>query len=171
VRHHWRTNVAAAAGLAIAVAVLAGAYNVGESVRASLRELAIARLGATQFAVTSNTSFREALLPECPLIAMEAIVMHDNSGRRASQVALYAVDERFWRFHGQSVAAPDRNQFLLSEALASELGAKAGDSILVRVPRSSAIPTESLPGRKDDPGRSVRGIMRDELGRTGKGEF
>ena len=73
-RHHSRTNLAAAAGLAIAVAVLAGAFNVGESVRASLRELAVGRLGATQYAVTSSTTFRETLLPECPLLAFEAVV-------------------------------------------------------------------------------------------------
>ncbi|HYP08434.1 MAG TPA: ABC transporter permease [Bryobacteraceae bacterium] len=170
-RHHWRTNAAAAAGLAIAVAVLAGAFNVGESVRASLRELAVARLGATQFAVTSDTSFREELLPEAPLIALEAVVTHDGSGRRASRVALYAVDERFWRFHDKTVAPPGRNQFLLSDALASELGAKAGDNLLVRVPRASEIPTESLHGKKDDPGRTVRGTMREVVTRAAMGEF
>ena len=89
--------------MAIAVAVLAGAYNVGESVRASLRDLALARLGETQYAVTSNTFFREALLPECPLIALEAVVTHDGSGRRASEVALYAVDQRFWEFHQRAM--------------------------------------------------------------------
>ena len=170
-RHHRGTNLAAAAGLAVAVAVLAGAFNVGESVRASLRELAVGRLGATQFAVTSSASFREALLPECPLLAFEAVVTHDDSGRRASKVALYAVDERFWRFHGKAVSPPQRNQFLLSEALAAELGAKAGDNMLVRVPRSSAIPTESLHGQKDDPGRTVRGVMREAIARDAMGEF
>ena len=34
--HYWRTNVAVVIGVAIAVAVLAGALLVGESVRASL---------------------------------------------------------------------------------------------------------------------------------------
>ena len=170
-RHHWRTNLATAAGVAIAVAVLAGAYNVGESVRASLRELALARLGATQYAVTSNTSFREALLPECPLIALEAVVTHADSGRRASRVALYAVDQRFWVFHQRALQAPGRNEFLLSEALAAELKTQPGDQLLVRVPRASAIPTESLHGRKDDPGRTVRGAMREVASRDAMGEF
>lgn len=163
--------MAAAAGVAIAVAVLAGAYNVGESVRDSLRALALNRLGATQYAVTSNTSFREALLPECPLIALEAVVTHDASGRRASRVALYAVDQRFWKFHGRSVQEPGRNQFLLSEALAAELQAAPGDNLLVRVARTSAIPAESLHGRKDDPGRTIRGAAREVLSRESMGEF
>jgi putative ABC transport system permease protein len=157
--------------LATAVAVLAGAYNVGESVRASLRDLALARLGATRFAVTSNASFREALVPDAPLIALEAVVTHDRSGRRASNVAVYAVDDRFWRFHGKAVDAPGRNQFLLSDALAAELNAVADDPILVRVERTSAIPIESLHGRKDDPGRTVRGVMREVVARRAMGEF
>jgi putative ABC transport system permease protein len=170
-RHHWRTNLAAAAGVAIAVAVLAGAYNVGQSVRASLRSLALARLGATQFAVASNTSFREALLPECPLIALEAVVTHPGSGRRASRVALYAVDQRFWRFHQRAMQAPGQNEFLLSDALASELKAQSGDQMLVRVALASAIPTESLHGRKEDPGRTIRGTMRAVVSRDAMGEF
>jgi putative ABC transport system permease protein len=150
---------------------MAGAYNVGESVRASLRDLALSRLGATQFAVTSDTSFRENLLPQAPLIALQAVVIHDDSGRRASGVALYAVDERFWQFHQVAVKAPGPNDFLLSEALARELNASPGDNILVRVPRTSEVPTESLHGRKDDPGRTVRGTMREVIARAAMGEF
>jgi putative ABC transport system permease protein len=37
--YHWRTNLAVVAGVAVAVAVLAGALLVGDSVRASLRGL------------------------------------------------------------------------------------------------------------------------------------
>ena len=47
-RHYWRTNLAVVAGIACAVAVLSGALVVGDSVRASLRELAIGRLGRTR---------------------------------------------------------------------------------------------------------------------------
>ena len=37
--HYWRTNLAVVLGVATAVAVLAGALLVGDSVRASLRDL------------------------------------------------------------------------------------------------------------------------------------
>src|SRR5918998_562413 len=59
--HYWRTNVAVVAGVAIAVAVLAGALLVGESVRASLRELAVGRLGRTDHLIASTQFFRQAL--------------------------------------------------------------------------------------------------------------
>ena len=43
--YHWRTNLAVVAGVGVAVAVLAGALLVGDSVRASLRGLFLQRLG------------------------------------------------------------------------------------------------------------------------------
>ena len=43
--HYWRTNVAVMLGVATAVAGLAGALVVGDSVRASLRDLVLNRLG------------------------------------------------------------------------------------------------------------------------------
>ena len=46
-RHYWRTNLAVIIGVAIAVSVLSGALVVGESVTASLRALAVSRLGKT----------------------------------------------------------------------------------------------------------------------------
>ena len=46
-RYHWRTNLAVTLGVATAVSVLAGALLVGDSVRGSLRDIAVGRLGAT----------------------------------------------------------------------------------------------------------------------------
>jgi putative ABC transport system permease protein len=57
--YYWRTNLAVIAGVAAAVAVLAGALLVGDSVRASLRDLVLSRLGRTEY-VISSTGFRPA---------------------------------------------------------------------------------------------------------------
>ena len=43
--YYWRTNLAVVLGVATAVAVLAGALLVGDSVRGSLRDLVLQRLG------------------------------------------------------------------------------------------------------------------------------
>ncbi|HYP12985.1 MAG TPA: FtsX-like permease family protein, partial [Bryobacteraceae bacterium] len=153
------------------MSVLTGALMVGDSVRASLRSLAQDRIGQTRFALTSDTFFREQLSPEAPLIALEAVVTHDSSGRRASRVALYGIDQRFFDFHQKAAQAPEGSDFLLSQPLAEELGSQAGDSLLVRVPRMSAIPTESLHGRREDPGRTIRGSMHTVLSRQAMGEF
>src|SRR5918999_4856156 len=90
--HYWRTNLAVVFGVATAVAVLAGALLVGDSVRASLRSLFTGRLGNTDYIITANGFFREQLADDVkndpafadagfaatsPLIALEGAVTHE----------------------------------------------------------------------------------------------
>src|SRR3989338_2945142 len=140
-RHYWRTNLAVIGGVAIAVAVLSGALMVGVSVRASLRDLVLQRLGKADRVVVSQGFFREQLAgafdQAVPLVVAEGFVAAQESGRRASRVQVYAVDDRFWRFHGhEQVKAPGGNDALLSEGLAAELDAHDGDSVILRVENS-----------------------------------
>src|SRR5256885_1973114 len=53
--YYWRTNLAVIFGVATAVAVLAGALLVGDSVRASLKDLFLSRLGNTDYLISSTT--------------------------------------------------------------------------------------------------------------------
>jgi len=183
--HYWRTNLAVILGVATAVAVLSGALLVGDSVRASLRDLALGRLGKTDLVVTAPGFFRERLADDlqshdqfaanfdaaCPIIALEAVVTRDENNARAGGVQIYGVDERFWKFHGANTQTPEGNDVLISRALAQELGAKQGDTLLLRIEKPSAIPAESLHGRKDDLGRTVRLTMREALPAASLGEF
>src|SRR5207302_9228097 len=106
----WRTNLAVLLGVTTATAVLAGALLVGDSVRASLRDLVLSRLGNTESIVTINGTgagfFREKLAddlaPACPIIAVAGVAAHEPSGRRAAGVQVFGVDERFWKFQGET---------------------------------------------------------------------
>src|ERR1700754_724505 len=184
--YFWRTNLAVVFGIATAVAVLAGALLVGDSVRASLRDLFLQRLGNTDQVITSTGFFREKLADDlqadnrfaeafkgaCPLVALDGLVVHEKSGRRASNVKVYGVDERFWKFHGRDPAkAPGDREVSLSQDLARELASQPGDSILLRVEKPSAIPAGSLHGRKDELGRTIRLSARDALATNELGEF
>jgi hypothetical protein len=60
-RYFKATNAMVVLGVAVAVAVLAGALLVGASVRESLREMALGRLGATEVVITAPIPFRAAL--------------------------------------------------------------------------------------------------------------
>ena len=180
ITYFWRTNVAVVLGVAVGVSVLSGALLVGTSVRTSLRALALERLGSVEQVITSLGFVRESFATDlesierdtdsaegyesiAPLVAVEGFVTHQQSGRRASRVQVYGVDERFWSFHGID---PDdrqlgRNAAFLSDGLAAELGAVSDDAILVRVERPSAVPISSLHGRRDDVGRTLRlGVTR-----------
>ena len=184
--HYWRTNLAVIAGVAVAVSVLAGAFLVGTSVRASLRDLALLRLGRVDHVVTSGLFFREALADELlasgaleaaatdavPMIVLEGFVTHQETGRRAGSIQVYGVDERFWIFHGLEAApAPVPGAVLVSAGLARELGAAADDTLLVRVQKPSAIPLSSLHGRRDDLGRTMRLRIQQVLASDDFGEF
>ena len=157
---YWRTNLAVVLGVSTAVGVLGGALLVGDSVRSSLRDLVLARLGNAEFVISRNGFFREELTSgfgsACPVIAINAIVTHEPSGRRAWGVQVYGVDERFWKIQAEPGGPPTGRQTLVSAALARELGSKAGDTILIRVEKPSAIPLESLHGRKEDVGKTLR---------------
>jgi putative ABC transport system permease protein len=87
-------------------------------------------------------------------------------------VMVYGVDERFWRFHHLEVTGkPAGRDALLSPALARDLGAEPGATLLLRVQRPSDIPFESLHGRKDDAGRTVRATVSEILTASTLGEF
>src|SRR5204863_3922741 len=81
------------------------------------------------------------------------------------------IDERFWRFHGLAPKALGARDVLLSPALARDLSAAPGATLLVRMQRPSEIPLESLHGQKDDLGRTVRLTVREVLSPEGLGEF
>lgn len=183
--HYWRTNLAVIAGVAAAVAVLAGALLVGDSVRASLRDLVLMRLGETSFVITSENFFREGLAGElsarpdfqssfadaAPLIALDGVVSHENSGRRASGVLVYGVDDRFWVFNRRTGPPLESREILLSPSLAAEFGAVAGDSVLVRVRKPSAVAVDSVHSDKDSFGASLRVSVAATLDADELGEF
>ena len=185
--YYWQTNLVVVLGVAIAVSVLAGALLIGESVRGSLRDLSSRRLGKSDDLITSANFFREQLAADleqqgqfvangigvtCPMIALEGVVVHEPSKRRAAGVKVYGVDERFWKFNGVAgVTSPESRSVLISESLATELGSGQGESLVLRIEKPSDIPVESLHGRKEDPGRTIRLNLAGVLGGENLGEF
>jgi len=185
--YYWRTNIVVVLGVATAVAVLAGALLIGHSVRASLREISSQRLGNTDVVISSSGFFREQFAQDllkasqastndieatCPMIAINGSVVEEASKRRAGNVRIYGVDERFWRFQQrEQQTIPQNRSVLISEALAKELGANNGSTLLLRVEKPSEIPVESLHGRKDDVGKTIRANVTATLPGSALGDF
>jgi ABC-type lipoprotein release transport system permease subunit len=174
--YFWRTNLAVASAVAIAVAVLTGALLVGDSVRGSLRDLFLARLGNTDTAVLASGFFREELASElstsaAPLAVFVGMVTNPRTGARRAGVEVFGVDERFWRFHGAKDPGMEAREALLSASLAEELDVAEGDAVLLRVEKSSEVARGSLHGAKEDVGRTIRLSVRSGLATTGLSEF
>ncbi len=128
--------------------------------------------------LASRGFFRDSLASEfqpeskaAPLLSFEAHVTLESSGRRATGIDLHGVDHRFYEFHGSTAAPPQGRDAYLSPALARELQAKPGETILVRVEEPSAIPREFLYGEKEETGRILRLRVADSVTPPAVSEF
>jgi putative ABC transport system permease protein len=174
--YHLRINAAVALGVAAATAVLTGALLVGDSVRGSLRHLALDRLGEIDSILLTQRFFRAEFADELkpridhcydevfPAMLLQGTMDRTAAGtssaadsgagrtsrtRRASNVTIVATGERFWR---QGDVRPGRmpqlNEVVLNETLAAELQAAVGDRVILRLPQAGDIPADSPLGRK-----------------------
>ena len=150
-RFHARSHLGALLGAGIGTAVLVGALVVGDSVRESLRQMALSRLGKTQLALAANDRlFRQELaesiglslkVPTAPVLQILGTATTGDADARANRVQVLGVDQRFWKLANElpsfSEIAPD--SVVLNRVLADQLGAKLGDSLLFRVRKPSAL--------------------------------
>lgn len=185
--HYWRMSLAVMLAAAVATSVITGALLVGGSVRASLRNMTLDRLGEVDFALAANRFFREDLATDLsespsrvvvPVILLRGAAVHSETGRRASQVNIAAVDDRFNALFDADLDLSRRQgqifqTVIVNEALRRELGAQPGDQILLNLPRSSQIHRESLMGNRDpaDQVQTVRLELTRVLPNEGVGRF
>ncbi len=177
--YHWRTNLPIIAGVATAIAVLSGALLVGQSVRASLRNLLFEQIGNTEHAITADRFFSEDLAEafsasgeSCPLIFLKGIVTHEDTGVQAHEVNVFGIDERFWKFQGmRNQRAPEGRSAIVGTQLARHLNVDPGESLLLRVETEQSIPREWLYGRRDNVGRTIRLNSREILSPQELGDF
>jgi len=150
-------NLAVVCGIAITTAVLTGALIVGDSVRGSLRDLTLDRLGSIHHALVSERFFDRQLASR--ISGIPAIVLRGTATlnqRRASEVNIYAVDPAFFSLFGD----PDSGEklriqngpfpsVLINESLSEQLTAAPGDEVLLSFARQSDIHRETVLGNRD----------------------
>jgi len=110
---HWPTHVGVIIGAAVATMMLVGALVVGDSVRQSLREIALQRLGETTLAMqTGERLVREELAKAigekldtdlAPVFQLGGTVVTPDGSARASNVQVLGVDHRFWKLGGKPI--------------------------------------------------------------------
>ena len=120
----------------------------------------------------SKTGFGRSFSAACPIILLEGIVINEKTGQRAHRVNVYGIDQRFWKFHDRPwIKTPEKRDALLGQNLAAELSLQNQDPILLRIGRQEGIPRESLFGRRDDIGRSIRLVCSGIVAPADLGEF
>jgi ABC-type lipoprotein release transport system permease subunit len=152
---HFRwANLAVIAGMAVATAVLTGALMVGDSVRGSLRQLALRRLGPVDHALVAGRFVNESLAdrvaarPEfarsfescVPGILLRGGVSSDNPPAHAAGVQTAALRQWMDVKPGEAMA---------NAAVAEALGLRqAGRSLLVAMPSVDEAPRDALAARR-----------------------
>lgn len=224
-RFHWRSHLGVVLGAAIGSAALIGALVVGDSVKGSLRERALERLGWTTFALQSGdrlvtetlvdklilstiaehraswTTNRESSRAIESLFYANAVISKQDGSARVNRVNLYvgtppvinwSEEENTWfnfdipKLSEQEQQAQEQliqalkaegatNQMsaalvaryvrtqtndqevaFLNEALAKQLQAKVGDTILMRFQKPSALSADTAVSQRNEQSVSVR---------------
>jgi len=186
--YHWRMNLAVALGASAGTAVLSGALLVGDSMRGSLRELTLDRLGRIDQVLVAEQFFRCRLAEELadepqfkqhfsaavPGIVLRASLQNADpqAPRRANRVSLLGCNERFWRLgSGGPVQLPGSRQIVFNRPLADRLGVETGQEVLLRLPKAGPIPADSPLGRKSETVRTVRLTVGEIIDPEGLGRF
>ncbi len=190
--HFWRVNVAVLLAAAINTAVLTGALIVGDSVRGSLRDMTLDRLGAIDEALVAERFFPVDLADRlagpqglqssgrrvAPAILLPGSAVHGDTGARASRVNVHGIDARFVDFFPQSFDfARARGQIfpsaIINETLGRQLGAAPGDTILLNFRSRDNVPDDTLLGNKENTRDfgTIRATVREVLPDAGIGRF
>lgn len=162
-RHFFPSSLAVILGVALATAVITGALIVGDSVRGSLEDMSLQRLGGVDFVVQGPRFFRQDLASElaeawktdvatvAPAIIVAGSVqtgqIKSENSRRAGHVDVYGVDASFWKLAG--VEAPGEG-LAISRRLADQLELKVGDKASVVVEIPATIPRDALLGEREE---------------------
>jgi putative ABC transport system permease protein len=170
--YHWRGNLAVLLGVVVGTAVLTGALLVGDSLRGSLRDLTLRRLGWVDQALVGLKFFRVALSESLPADHVSCAILlqatAEGKVRSVRSVTLLGIDPRFGLEEvPEGFWSADSDAVLLNPAVMDDLGVQVGDEVVFRVQRATDVPRESLLGKRSDPVEALRfrvaGRLGDEL--------
>lgn len=182
-RFYWRIQLGTVLAIAVCASVLTGALLVGDTVRYSLRRLALARVGQVHVALATGSSFcrqelardlaAELQAPMTPVLRLAGSAARPD-GARVNHVNVLGVEPGFWPLFPAAAAGPPGPSpaaapgLWLSQRLAAELGARPGDPVVLRVERPSLLSRDALLAALDRPTVALRlpvaGIVPDAAG-------
>ena len=187
-RFHWRSHLGVVLGAAIGSAALIGALIVGDSVRGSLRDRALERVGNIHYAwLGGDRLFRSALADDIsvrisvgpaldagvdtkPLLAVTGTGTREDGTARANDIQLYGVTTNFF----DAAKFPQtlkEDEVWLNEALAEQLKVKAGDLVVLRVRKPTALAQDAPIAPQSEGAVALRMRVGAVLGASDLGNF
>ena len=174
--HYYRLLLPVALGVAVSSAVIVGALLVGDSMRGSLKDIAMDRIGSIDSVVLAPRWFDAKRLDQAAtalastdgqpaeihgLLLLPSVVaeLQDRSGesegriitRRSTELTLLGTDEAFWNLGSiRPARLPKGNELVLNASLAEKLGAQVGDRVTLKVSRDAVVPADSALGKREN---------------------
>ncbi len=177
VQHYWQVHLATLLAVAVTSTVLTGALTVGDSMRGSLRDLTMQRLGPIDHIVLSNSmmdyelatrweqtaEYQQAFDRCIPALHFPAATLSLSTPSDGgtpetpgwTSVAVWGVDSGFTALNWDDspFPLPGANEVVLNRRAARQLGLDESnlESLLtLRIGKPSDVPTESFIATKDD---------------------
>ena len=178
-----RTHLGVLLGALLAASVLTGSLSVGDSVRYSLRQAALARLGSTSVALVGGGHFfREQLAAEiaplvqsdvAPVLMLRGTVALPDGSALAHDVQVVGVDERFWRIGGNPglLANAELGACVVNDRLAERLGIRPGAALVLRVEEPSLLSRDAPLSGSADTSIAIRSSLKAVAGAGQFGRF
>ena len=159
--HYWKSHLGTFLGALIGTGVLAGALYVGDSVKGSLKQQALYRIGSIDYVLTAGdrfftTGLAESLqshLPESKIstaLMVRGVAVSNDRDTRANQVQILGINPDFWQFDPFRPDSQHRSGLWLNEPLARQLNVAQGDEILLRLEKPSLLTRESALTPQED---------------------
>ncbi|MEK7398499.1 MAG: FtsX-like permease family protein, partial [Candidatus Poribacteria bacterium] len=168
-RFYWRNHIGVMLCIAISTAVILGALVVGDSVRYSLKKIALSRLGEIQLALASQDHyFRTELADELEAelgnkavsaILLGGIAINNENNLRANNIQVFGIDEKFWKLGNIDINL--KENAVINERLAKQLGVKNGEEILIKVEKTSLLPLDAPLSVDTDLSASLRVTIKE----------
>ncbi|MEN6549176.1 MAG: FtsX-like permease family protein, partial [Armatimonadia bacterium] len=157
-KHYWQTSLLVIVGLAIAGAVVTGSLVVGDSMRGSLRDTALERLGKVDYALAppralaaeglagklrNNPRVRQVV----GVTKLTGSATNTTSEAAAPDVTIWLIPDDFWKLIpavDSAAVAGNGTGAVVKAALARDLGLSQGDEVLLTAARPAEMGSGSL---------------------------
>jgi len=154
IRHYLKLNFTIVLGIALSTAILVGALIIGDSVRYSLQQITVQRLGKTSQVITAGERLFGTQLAEnmaaktnaqvAPVLRANGFGVINGGELRVNQLAVWGIDQTFGDFSNTlGLFNLKENEVAINENLASLSGLKVGDELLLRLNKLNTFPANT----------------------------
>ncbi|MBI5217578.1 MAG: FtsX-like permease family protein [Bacteroidia bacterium] len=158
--YYRRSHLNVILGFVLATGILVGSLIIGDSVKYSLQNIVLSRLGNAEFVLVSYNRFfssdiadkinKKLDIPSAPVLQLKGIAGSAGNEKNIQNVQICGIDEKFWKIGGtgnKSVSLGD-DDVAINTRLAAELNIKINDELLLKIEKPRFVPLDApfIPG-------------------------